>query len=91
MAKQTTSFTGLDNFNYKVLNEVNRAFQRMQLKGLNSQFDYQIKQQSYSGTELMNAGLVITDSSSGRIIDQNDQTETHDFDSRIWVLTQGER
>ena len=76
---------------YKILNEVNRAYQRMQLKGLHPQFDYQIKQQSYSGTELMNAGLVITDSSSGQIIEQQDQKETHDFDSRIWVLTQKEK
>lgn len=76
---------------YKGLNEVNRAYQRMQLKGLNPQFDYQIKHQSYSGTELMNAGLIITDSSSGEINEQNVQKETHDFDSRIWVLTQGEK
>lgn len=73
---------------YKNLNEVNRAYQRMQLKGLNSQFAYRIKDQSYSGTELMNAGLVITDSSSGQINEQNLQAETHDFDSRLWVLTQ---
>ena len=81
---QTTAIVA----HYKTLNELNRSYQRMKLEGLNADADYQIDGKMYSGTELMNAGLVITDASSGQINEQNNRAETHDFDSRVWVLTQ---
>lgn len=75
---------------YKMLNEVNRSYQRLYLQGLHPEFDYQVENQKYNGTELMNAGFVITDASSGQINEQNKRPETHDFDSRVWVLTKEE-
>ncbi|MBU5593693.1 alpha-galactosidase [Amphibacillus sp. MSJ-3] len=76
---------------YKILNEVNRSYQRLELKGLNKEMTYRIDGQLYSGAELMHAGMVISDASSGQINEQNPRPETHDFDSRIWILTQEER
>lgn len=75
---------------YKMLNEVNRSYQRLYLQGLHPEFDYQVENQKYNGTELMNAGFIITDASSGQINEQNKRPETHDFDSRVWVLTKEE-
>lgn len=75
---------------YKALNEVNRSYQRLNLKGLESEFNYLVENSIYTGIELMNAGFVITDASSGQINDQNTRPETHDFDSRVWVLTKEE-
>lgn len=72
---------------YKTLNQVNRSYQRLKLKGLNATFEYEIDNSMYTGCELMNAGLIITDASSGQINEQNKRPETYDFDSRIWVLT----
>lgn len=71
---------------YKTLNQVNRSYQRLKLKGLNATFEYEIDNSMYTGCELMNAGLIITDASSGQINEQNKRPETYDFDSRIWVL-----
>ncbi|MEG0294336.1 alpha-galactosidase [Enterococcus sp.] len=76
---------------YKVLNEVNRSYHRMALKGLDVDFEYQIGNQLYSGAELLNAGWITTDASSGQINAQNVRPETHDFDSRVWVLTATEK
>ena len=42
----------------------------------------------YSGAELMKAGLVCSDASSGQINDQNQRPETFDFDSKVWVIKQ---
>lgn len=81
---QSTAIVG----DYKMLNEVNRSYQRVQLKGLNPNAEYLINDMTYSGEELMNAGLITTDASSGQINAQNNRKETYDFDSRIWVLTQ---
>lgn len=72
---------------YKTLNQVNRSYQRLKLKGLNATFEYELDNSMYTGCELMNAGLIITDASSGQINEQNKRPETYDFDSRIWVLT----
>lgn len=72
---------------YKTLNQVNRSYQRLKLKGLNATFEYELDNSMYTGCELMNAGLIITDASSGQINEQNKHPETYDFDSRIWVLT----
>jgi len=81
---QSTAIVG----DYKMLNEVNRSYQRVQLKGLNPNAEYLINDMTYSGEELMNAGLITSDASSGQINEQNNRKETYDFDSSIWVLTQ---
>ncbi len=81
---QRTAIVG----DYKMMNEVNRSYQRVQLQGLNPKGEYIVNDTVYSGEELMNIGLITSDASSGQINEQNNQKETYDFDSRIWVLTQ---
>ena len=77
---------------YKTLNEVNAPYRRLKLKGLDNDGFYKIGQNSLrSGIELMRAGLVCSDASSGQINDQNRRPETFDFDSKIWVITQEEK
>ncbi|HFD1653717.1 TPA: alpha-galactosidase [Enterococcus faecium] len=73
---------------YKTLNEVNAPYRRLKLKGLDNDGLYNVGQNSLrSGMELMRAGLVCSDASSGQINDQNRRPETFDFDSKIWVIT----
>ena len=77
---------------YKTLNEVNAPYRRLKLKGLDNDGLYNTGQNSLrSGIELMKAGLVCSDASSGQINDQNRRPETFDFDSKIWVITQEEK
>lgn len=77
---------------YKTLNEVNAPYRRLKLKGLDNDGLYNVGQNSLrSGMELMKAGLVCSDASSGQINDQNRRPETFDFDSKIWVITQKEK
>ncbi|EMW5636772.1 alpha-galactosidase [Enterococcus faecium] len=77
---------------YKTLNEVNAPYRRLKLKGLDNDGLYNVGQNSLrSGMELMRAGLVCSDASSGQINDQNQRPETFDFDSKIWVITQEEK
>lgn len=77
---------------YKTLNEVNAPYRRLKLKGLDNDGLYNVGQNSLrSGMELMRAGLVCSDASSGQINDQNRRPETFDFDSNIWVITQEEK
>ena len=77
---------------YKTLNEVNAPYRRLKLKGLDNDGLYNVGQNSLrSGMELMKAGLVCSDASSGQINDQNRRPETFDFDSKIWVITQEEK
>ncbi|EOH94406.1 alpha-galactosidase [Enterococcus pallens] len=71
---------------YKMLNEVNRSFHRMKLQGLKADWDYVIDGHVHSGAELMYAGLVSSDASSGFLIDQSPLPPTHDYDSRLWVI-----
>lgn len=73
--------------NYKILNEVNGPFRRLYLKGLVSNKEYQRTDtgQNYYGDELMNIGLVISDTSCGQIIDG--RKPSCDFDSQLIVLT----
>jgi len=72
--------------NYKVLNEVNSPFRRLYLQGLAPEKEYQRIDTGhvYYGDELMNIGLVISDTSCGLIIDG--RKPSHDFDSKIIVL-----
>lgn len=72
---------------YKVLNDVNAPFRRVHLQGLDSKTIYHVDgDKGHSGSELMNIGLVVTDSSAG--FESFDKKERHscDFDSRIFVL-----
>jgi len=70
---------------YKVLNEVNGPFRRLRLQGLNPAFRYSVDGDSgHFGDELMNAGLVTTDSAAGEC--QPFERKSFDFDSHIFVL-----
>lgn len=71
---------------YKLLNEVNGPFKRLYLKGLEPEKCYQRmdSEQSYYGDELMNIGLVTSDTSCGQVIDGRETS--HDFDSRLIIL-----
>lgn len=75
---------------YKALNQVNCAYHRLYLQGLNPDFTYHIDQETYSGDALMKIGLISSDASSGQINQQNQRPETFDFDSKVWVLTASE-
>ena len=81
---QKTAIVGF----FKCLNGVNRSYQRLYLQGLNPDFDYQLVdgEYHYSGQELIRAGLVVSDASSGQVNEQNPHPETFDFDSHVWVL-----
>lgn len=71
---------------YRVLNQVNMAYTRLQLKGLDKDLDYEIEGDSHShyGDELMNLGLITSDGTSGEVV--LDVKPSFDFDSRIFVL-----
>ena len=71
---------------YRVLNQVNAPYNRVKLEGLNPDYQYQ---NMYSGTvhygdELMNAGLITTDVTSGEV--PHDSVPCTDFESRIYIL-----
>ena len=70
---------------YKVLNEINGPYRRVRLEGLNPELVYHVDgDKGHFGDELMNAGLVVTDSAAGQC--QPYEKESCDFDSRIFVL-----
>ncbi len=70
---------------YKVLNEPNAAYHRVALRGLDPQKWYRMDAGDlYSGTELMNIGLITSDSSSGEC--RPGERTSCDFDSRLFVL-----
>lgn len=71
---------------YRVLNVVNHAYSRIRLYGLDPDLCYRNSQdaRSYYGDELMNYGLVTSDSSAGEVIDG--LSPTRDFDSRLYIL-----
>lgn len=70
---------------YKILNDVNCEFRRMKLKGLLPDVRYLVedKKEWFYGDELMNAGLVTSDASSGQIDGGNHCT---DFWSKVYVI-----
>lgn len=72
---------------YKILNQVNRPYQRICLSGLNPQALYQVENQIYTGQELMTIGLSLTDASCGQELADSDE-KTSDFDSKVFVLRQ---
>ena len=72
---------------YRVLNEVNVGYRRIRLKGLNPDEQYRISMDGrwIEGRELMKAGLVISDYTSG----ENGEIyngSNGDFISRLYVL-----
>jgi len=72
---------------YKILNGSNLPYNRLRLKGLLNSKSYHVSNRdiTVSGDQLMHAGLVISDDSSGQIIDSN-RRHSHDFDSTIYEL-----
>ena len=71
---------------FKVLNQVNRSHQRLQLKGLAADKVYRLEGRTYTGAELMRVGLVTTDASSGQLLEDSEQKPSYDFDSRLWLF-----
>lgn len=71
---------------FKVLNQVNRSHQRLQLKGLAVDKVYRLEGRSYTGAELMRVGLVTTDASSGQLLEDSEQKPSYDFDSKLWLF-----
>ncbi|WP_297995640.1 alpha-galactosidase [uncultured Clostridium sp.] len=71
---------------FKVLNDVNCPFRRMKLYGLDENLLYSVKEtnNSHYGSELMNLGLITTDSSAGQVIDGGETCT--DYWSKIYVL-----
>lgn len=71
---------------YKVLNGANMPFTRISLKGLDPGICYELSSdgRGHYGDELMNAGLITTDSSVGEMAMGN--IPTCDFDSRLFIL-----
>ena len=70
---------------YRTLNEVNGPFRRMKLRGLDPALDYTVNGCSvHGGDELMEVGLLTTDSAAGEC--QAGERPTCDFDSRVYVL-----
>ncbi|HFD1635914.1 TPA: alpha-galactosidase [Enterococcus faecium] len=72
---------------YRVLNKVNDAYHRIKLQGLHPDFKYKVTiiEKELYGDELLNAGLNVTDQSSGECFDPFDGTNG-DFQSRIYEL-----
>lgn len=71
---------------FKVLNQVNRSHQRLQLKGLAADTVYRLEGRTYTGAELMRVGLVTTDASSGQLLEDSEQKPSYDFDSKLWLF-----
>ncbi len=70
---------------YKTLNEVNGPFRRLRLRGLDPALCYTVDGTSaHYGDELMEVGLLTTDSAAGEC--QAGERPTCDFDSRVYVL-----
>ena len=70
---------------YKTLNEINGPFHRLRLRGLDPALCYTVDGKStHYGDELMEVGLVTTDSAAGEC--RPGQRPSCDFDSHIFVL-----
>ena len=71
---------------YKVLNEVNAPFRRLQLIGLDPSTEYVdiADGKGYYGDELMHIGLVTSDASCGQVLDG--RKPSCDFDSKIYIF-----
>ena len=71
---------------YRVLNGINLPFTRLKLKGLDPGTKYAVSGnvKSCFGDELMYAGLITTDISSGQA--QGNEKMSRDFESRLYIL-----
>ena len=71
---------------YRILNCVNATFTRVELQGLNPNYQYRNSQTGrvHYGDELMNLGLITSDSTAGQA--EGDAVPCTDFESRIYVL-----
>ncbi len=70
---------------YKLLNCVNGAYRRVKLCGLDPDKKYCVNGGNiYAGDELMNIGLITSDSSAGECRDG--MTPSCDFDSKLFIL-----
>ena len=71
---------------YRVLNGINLPYTRLRLKGLSDEMQYTVNGDSVAhyGNELMNAGLITTDISSGQA--EGDEKMCQDFESRLYIL-----
>ena len=71
---------------YKVLNDVNAAYQRVHLLGLDENLVYKVNDDNgHTGSELMYHGLIVTDSEAGHEAPY-EYHHSCDFDSRLFVL-----
>ena len=71
---------------YRVLNGVNLPYTWLRLKGLCEDLPYKVDGERgiHYGSELMNAGLITTDASSGQA--QGNEEMCRDFESRLYIL-----
>lgn len=71
---------------YRVLNVVNMSYDRVKLQGLAEDVEYRILglETTHYGDELMNLGLITSDSSSGEVV--HGMKPSCDFDSRLFVI-----
>lgn len=72
---------------YRVLNEVNVGYRRIRLQGLDPDMQYHISvsDQCIDGNELMRAGLILTDYTSGENSEKYNGSNG-DFQSRLYIL-----
>lgn len=72
---------------YKILTSVNTEFTRVKLKGLDENIQYHISESNsiHYGDELMNVGLITTDSSAGQVFEPSREL-VGDFTSKIYIL-----
>ncbi|MCI9075972.1 MAG: alpha-galactosidase [Dorea sp.] len=70
---------------YKTLNQVNAPFSRIRLQGLDPELCYHLEgcNQTFYGDELMNAGLITSDSMCG---EYKNRRPGCDFDSRLFIF-----
>lgn len=71
---------------YRVLNRVNGPYDRVRLQGLHPDYVYKnvLNQTENYGDELMNLGMILTDSSAGEV--PAGTKPCTDYESRIYVL-----
>ncbi len=74
---------------FKTLNDVNREYRRLRLKGLDQSLIYHMSeegkgQREFYGSELMNIGIITTDASAGEI--PQGEEPCCDFWSRMIIL-----
>ena len=73
---------------YRILSKVNAPFTRIALKGLDPEKAYEVEGQGiFYGDELMNAGLVTSDASTGKFgFDGHVKKDAGDFRSEIYLI-----